>query len=119
MTTLQGWSTSPEYQYENNPPSNVDHLPFPFVSATLTANPSGRLLCQICGSDNVHPAPNRSDTETPCTHGDLVRSVALGEDFVVSGSYDLSIKVCRYVVKSQLGYCPNELYRSGIVKLAL
>jgi F-box and WD-40 domain protein 1/11 len=95
MTTLQGWSTSPEYQYENNPPSNVDHLPLPFVSATLSSNTGGRLLCQICGSDNVHPAPNRSvTTETHCTHGDLVRSVALGEDFVVSGSYDLSIKVC-------------------------
>jgi len=94
MSTLQGWSTSPEYQYENNPPSNVDHLPYPFVSTTLAANSSGRLLCQICGSDNVHPAPNRSEaTEMSCTHGDLVRSVALGEEFVVSGSYDLSIKV--------------------------
>jgi F-box and WD-40 domain protein 1/11 len=28
-----------------------------------------------------------------CVHADLVRSVALGEEFVVSGSYDLSIKV--------------------------
>lgn len=26
-------------------------------------------------------------------HGDLVRSVALGDDFVMSGSYDLTIKV--------------------------
>ncbi|KAF8236240.1 WD40 repeat-like protein [Tricholoma matsutake] len=94
MTTLQGWSTSPEYQYENNSPSNVDHLPFPFVSPTLAANSGGRLLCQICGSDNVHPVPNRSEaTDMPSTHGDLVRSVALGADFVVSGSYDLTIKV--------------------------
>lgn len=29
-----------------------------------------------------------------CIHGDLVRTVALGEEFVLSGSYDLSIKVC-------------------------
>ena len=28
-----------------------------------------------------------------CVHADLVRSVALGEEFVLSGSYDLSIKV--------------------------
>ena len=28
-----------------------------------------------------------------CVHGDLVRSVGLGEDYVFSGSYDLSIKV--------------------------
>lgn len=28
-----------------------------------------------------------------CVHGDLVRSVALGENFVLSGSYDLTIKV--------------------------
>ncbi|KIK06109.1 hypothetical protein K443DRAFT_90055, partial [Laccaria amethystina LaAM-08-1] len=27
-----------------------------------------------------------------CVHGDLVRSVAVGYDFVLSGSYDLSIK---------------------------
>ena len=30
---------------------------------------------------------------TRCVHADLVRSVALGEEFVLSGSYDLSIKV--------------------------
>lgn len=28
-----------------------------------------------------------------CVHGDLVRSVALGAEFVLSGSYDLTIKV--------------------------
>ncbi len=29
-------------------------------------------------------------------HGDLVRSVALGDDFVMSGSYDLTIKVSAF-----------------------
>jgi hypothetical protein len=28
-----------------------------------------------------------------CVHRDLVRSVGLGDEFVFSGSYDLSIKV--------------------------
>lgn len=28
-----------------------------------------------------------------CAHGDLVRTVALRQDFVLSGSYDSSIKV--------------------------
>ena len=31
-------------------------------------------------------------------HSDLVRSVALGDDFVLSGSYDQSIKVLSLVV---------------------
>lgn len=95
MTSLQGWSTSPEYQYEANPPTNATPLPFPFVSTTTVA--AGRLKCQICGSENVHHVPNRVEPEAACVHGDLVRSVALGEDFVISGSYDLSIKVrCTY-----------------------
>lgn len=33
---------------------------------------------------------------TRCVHADLVRSVTLGEEFVLSGSYDLSIKVGIY-----------------------
>ena len=53
----------------------------------------GSTVCQVCGSANVQPAPKAAQ-EARCLHGDLVRSVALGEDFVLSGSYDLSIKVC-------------------------
>jgi len=48
-------------------------------------------MCQVCGSENVHAAP--PGVHGPCVHSDLVRSVALGQDFVLSGSYDLSIKV--------------------------
>lgn len=51
----------------------------------------------------MHPVPNRSEaTDMPSTHGDLVRSVALGADFVVSGSYDLTIKVGGFALKDRL-----------------
>ncbi|GLB34665.1 putative A Receptor for Ubiquitination Targets [Lyophyllum shimeji] len=85
----QGWSTSPEYRYDSHaPPPDVDPLPFPSVAAVLSGS---RLMCHVCGSENVHPVP--PSVHGPCVHADLVRSVVLGEDFVVSGSYDLSIKV--------------------------
>lgn len=32
-------------------------------------------------------------TRAQCAHGDLVRSVAMGKEFVVTGSYDLGVKV--------------------------
>jgi hypothetical protein len=35
---------------------------------------------------------------TRCVHADLVRTVALGDEFVLSGSYDLSIKVRTYFI---------------------
>ena len=41
----------------------------------------------------MHPSTDTGAAAADCIHTDLVRSVALGEDFVVSGSYDLSIKV--------------------------
>ena len=31
-------------------------------------------------------------------HGGLVRTVALGDQFVVSGSYDQTVKVCTYSI---------------------
>ncbi|KAF5387001.1 hypothetical protein D9615_001570 [Tricholomella constricta] len=85
----QGWSTSPDYRYDNNaPPDDDDPLRFPSVSSLLSGS---RLMCHVCGSENVHPVP--PGVQGPCVHADLVRSVVLGEDLVVSGSYDLSIKV--------------------------
>ena len=92
ITTLQGWSTSPDYQYEGTHPPASAPLPisFPFPTPTMGV---GSTVCQVCGSANVQPAPKAAQ-EARCLHGDLVRSVALGEDFVLSGSYDLSIKVC-------------------------
>ncbi|KAG6820850.1 hypothetical protein H0H93_010677 [Arthromyces matolae] len=79
----QGWSTSSEYHYD--PPESTPAL------MTSTSPPGSHLMCQCCGSENVHLVPNA--VQGPCMHTDLVRSVALGDDFVVSGSYDLSIKI--------------------------
>ncbi|KAK0463572.1 WD40 repeat-like protein [Desarmillaria tabescens] len=76
ITTLQGWSTSPDR-----------HFP-------LANGLAGGHVCRTCGSTNIQPAAAASShVETRCMHGDLVRSVALGDDFVMSGSYDLTIKV--------------------------
>ncbi|KAJ7633052.1 WD40 repeat-like protein [Roridomyces roridus] len=75
ITTFQGWSTSPEY--EGNPPP-----------APLAAGP---VICATCGSAAV--ATQVAAQPQRCVHADLVRSVALGKDFVLSGSYDLSIKI--------------------------
>jgi len=56
-------------------------------------------VCQICGVkvSVVDPTPNRAPSNErsrqQCAHGDLVRNVALSADFVVSGSYDFSVKV--------------------------
>ena len=85
MTTSQGWSTSPEYHY----PDTSDTPPSLLYSSAPGNN--ARLMCQVCGSENVHAVP--LGVHGPCVHSDLVRSVALGKDFVISGSYDLSIKV--------------------------
>ncbi|KAJ7772931.1 WD40 repeat-like protein [Mycena maculata] len=78
ITTFQGWSTSPEY--DGTPP------PAPLAP--------GAVVCAACGSTAGAGAahPPRAATQR-CVHADLVRSVALGPDFVLSGSYDLSIKV--------------------------
>ena len=86
MTTSQGWSTSPEYHY---PDATSDTIPSLLLSSAPSNN--ARLMCQVCGSENVHVVP--PGVHGPCVHSDLVRSVALGQDFVMSGSYDLSIKV--------------------------
>ncbi|CAA7270938.1 unnamed protein product [Cyclocybe aegerita] len=94
MTTLQSWSTSPEYDGVA-PSSNV--LPFPLPSSNNDSSTSG-LVCQACGSSNIEPSsslppPAANRFGARHMHSNLVRTVALGEDFVLSGSYDLSIKV--------------------------
>lgn len=71
--TRQGWSTSPE----------------------LTPKPPGdgrTAVCDACGSNTTSgeaapPPPRRR------AHEDLVRSVALSSELVVSGSYDFTVKV--------------------------
>ncbi|KAJ6526267.1 WD40 repeat-like protein [Mycena vulgaris] len=81
ITTFQGWSTSPEY--DGSPPA-----------APLAA---GATVCTACGSSAGAGAGATAHaprgTAHRSVHADLVRSVALGPDFVLSGSYDLSIKV--------------------------
>src|SRR5271170_519947 len=92
ITSLQGWSTSPEYEH-NPPPVAPFPLPFPY------AYDSGTLPCAVChvcgnirdgaGSSNTGPGADGSvrngagrrvrGGDEPCTHGDLVRSVVLGE----------------------------------------
>ncbi|KAF8205528.1 quinon protein alcohol dehydrogenase-like superfamily [Mycena galopus ATCC 62051] len=82
ITTFQGWSTSPEYDV--GPPP----------AAPLA--PDG-VVCTVCGSTGAGVAvgrgPGQRAAAQRCVHSDLVRSVTLGPDFVLSGSYDLTIKV--------------------------
>ncbi|KAI8982897.1 WD40 repeat-like protein [Trametes punicea] len=76
VSTLQGWSTSPSA--DKQPP--------------VTTELGRRVVCEACGSSTSagevsQPSPRRR------AHEDLVRSVALGSEFVVSGSYDFTVKV--------------------------
>ena len=95
MTTVQGWSTSPEY--DGVVPQNNALLSFPLLSgAGSSSNDTTGLVCQSCGSSSIGSPTSVSRATTAgvrCVHNDLVRTVALGEDFALSGSYDLSIKV--------------------------
>jgi len=74
LSNGQGWCTSPE----QDPDSNTDPAP------VLNRQP-----CEACGG--VPPLP-KAPARQP-THSDLVRSVALNDSFVVSGSYDHTVKV--------------------------
>ncbi|RDB22174.1 F-box/WD repeat-containing protein pof11 [Hypsizygus marmoreus] len=86
----EGWSTSPDYRYDSSPASSENDFPSA-VSPSASVTPGARLMCHVCGSENVHPVP--AGVHGPCMHSDLVRSVVLGGDLAVSGSYDLSIKI--------------------------
>ncbi|KAG9226538.1 hypothetical protein CCMSSC00406_0005795 [Pleurotus cornucopiae] len=110
VTSLKGWSTSPELHYEGN--TAADAAP-PLPLPTLDSNWINLMMCQACGCLNsvntmegstcdavglgasaVRAGPATASSANSCApHRDLVRSVALGEHFVLSGSYDLSIKV--------------------------
>jgi len=93
MTTVQGWSTSPEY--DGVVPQINALLPFPLLSGAGSSNDATGLVCQSCGSSSIESTSvsRTGNTGVRCIHNDLVRTVALGEDFALSGSYDLSIKV--------------------------
>ncbi|GJE96413.1 F-box/WD repeat-containing protein [Phanerochaete sordida] len=71
IATGRGWSTSPD----------IDEA----VGVQATAGAP----CPACGGAPKPPAPRVPQK----THEDLVRSVVLNADFVVSGSYDHTVKV--------------------------
>lgn len=65
----------------------------------MVGHPVSGLVCQSCGSNSITSLANVEGVggglngAARSVHTDLVRTVALGEEFVLSGSYDLSIKV--------------------------
>ena len=93
----RGWSTAAEF---HDPLPSRDGAPF--------------AVCQACGGmvgDNVCAnglerrcmQSRRASSIVSEIHTDLVRSVALGPDFVLSGSYDQTVKVgCFILVISAL-----------------
>ncbi|KAJ7578538.1 F-box/WD repeat-containing protein 11 [Mycena floridula] len=94
ITTLQGWSTSPDAQYDiaNPGPTANAPLPFSFPFQSLSGG-TGNIVCPTCGTEVQAESSSTRVELNKCMHGDLVRSVALGDEYVLSGSYDLSIKV--------------------------
>ncbi|KAH8099641.1 WD40 repeat-like protein [Cristinia sonorae] len=75
ITTSQGWCTSPDLDTSRRAPA-------------LAAGG----VCETCGSTIAPPPPQLPSTRRKA-HQDLVRSVSLNSDFVVSGSYDFTVKV--------------------------
>ena len=101
ITSFGGWGTAAEFD------GSQGLAPLPFLASTSSETAESPVvndvLCPACGTNvHVHPPSSSSSTTAPTLshpppqrviHGDLVRSVALGDEFVVSGSYDLTIKV--------------------------
>lgn len=112
IASSQGWSTNPEFNTissaavptlassQSHAQDNIAMVPGQgtapfFLHSSLTRSMSdtprpdaSTVVCHACGS---HGLAARREQER---HNHLVRSVALGEEFAVSGSYDLTIKVC-------------------------
>ena len=87
ISTLQGWSTNPA---ATDKPS-------------VTAGGLGRtvsVVCEACGNSTAAGEPAQPPRRR--AHEDLVRSVALNSDLVVSGSYDFTVKVRPAYVPSLL-----------------
>ncbi|KAJ4487592.1 WD40 repeat-like protein [Lentinula aciculospora] len=137
ITSLRGWSTSPEYDGLsglNGHGLDSQAAPFPLPSTFLPALQSPTfatcndllnggfsfapaqpnniattfafgqegqaVLCQTCGNSGLVSLgggaggrQGTSNVHKNVFHRDLVRSVAFGDGLVLSGSYDLSIKV--------------------------
>jgi WD40 repeat protein len=98
LESTLGWSTSSEFDAQAGVPLPVA----PLLDEDSSEENTPLAVCQNCGVNVgvVDPAPNRAaSSERPhrsrqqCAHGDLVRNVAFGTDFVVSGSYDFAVKV--------------------------
>ncbi|KAG2363449.1 WD40-repeat-containing domain protein [Suillus spraguei] len=109
IASSQGWSTNPEFNTipsataststssQSHAQDNIAMIPGQgtapfFLHSSLTRFDTMRpdantVVCHACGS---HGLTARREQER---HTHLVRSVALGEEFAVSGSYDLTIKV--------------------------
>ncbi|KAI0032805.1 quinon protein alcohol dehydrogenase-like superfamily [Vararia minispora EC-137] len=88
LETEQGWSTSAEYDSQASVPVSAPSLNGDASSLEAI------LLCQNCGSSAGQPCNGVRREE--CAHKELVRTVAMNTDFVVSGSYDHRIKIwCR------------------------
>jgi WD40 repeat protein len=119
ITTKHGWSTCPEFDnppagqplnpsQTTNEPSATDVPLAPgngasafFLHSSLSqsvqqlrnvqqAPESQTRNCSACGCQVAHTGAVRG----PERHSHPVRSVALGDEFAVSGSYDCTIKVC-------------------------
>ena len=78
VSTLQGWSTTP--------PSAS---PGPTAPGSLSGV-ARNVVCEACGANTPAGEPSQPRRRP---HEDLVRSVALSSDLVVSGSYDFTVKV--------------------------
>ena len=98
LESTLGWSTSSEFDAQ----AAVSLPVAPLLDEDSNEENTPLAVCQNCGVNIgiVDPTPNRAaSSERPqksrqqCAHGDLVRNVALGADFVVSGSYDFGVKV--------------------------
>lgn len=76
VSTLQGWSTSPSAESK----------------APVAAGLGRSVVCEACGSNTSAGEPVQPPLRRR-PHEDLVRSVALSSDLVVSGSYDFTVKV--------------------------
>lgn len=100
VTSAQGWTTVPH----------------------AAAPDALQVVCHACGASGVVGAAGEETIAgggEGCAHTDLVRSVALGEEFVVSGSYDLSIKVCLSFFPSCRGWLTRgDVGRCGIARRA-
>ncbi|KAF8582321.1 WD40 repeat-like protein [Ramaria rubella] len=76
VLTSHGWSTSSYLE--------------PYAQTTPASN-----VCQACGNADgtIADALNQKSMKRAQTHKGMVRSVVIGNQFVVSGSYDQTIKV--------------------------